>query len=346
MALRPDDVDDFVNLTLSNFKRNKWTDISLEYPEYIASRVITGKKVVERGGPDIRFKVKTKNTGLARNTGMYDTDVTGVEDLTTEGVIPWTKQTCNWSYDIDEPLFQSDRETIVGELLMREHACMNDIAELNEENLWSSPSSSTDARPMGIPYWMQKDASTTPAGAFNGGNPSGFTSTGAGSIDSTVFTRWKNWTFGYDYVTPDDLVTKVKKSMYNTRFRAPNPHPEVGFDNSDYHIFTTYAVREPLERLAETRNDNLGNDVAKYINNVMIGGVPVEAVHYLDANDSDDPLYGVNWKVIRPFVKRGANMRQIKKKAPLQRTVRQIHYDTWMNYSCYNRRELWVGSKS
>lgn len=345
MALRPDQVDDFVNLTLSNFKKNKWVDISLEFPEYIASRVIDSKRVVERGGPDIRFKVQVKNTGLARNTGLYDQDVTGVEDLTTEGVIPWTKQTVNWSYDIDEPLFQTDRETIVGEMLVREHACMNDMAELNEENLWSAPTSTTDSRPFGIPFWLQKDATTTVGGAFNGGNPTTH-SAGCASIDSTTYTGWKNWTFGYSAVTPDDLVKKVKFALYSTKFIAPHPHPEVGYGKSDYHIFTTYDVREPLERLAETRNDNLGNDVAKYINNVLIGGVPVEAVHYLDSNDSTDPLYGVNWKAIRPYVKRGANMRQIKKKAPLQRTVRQVHYDTWMNYACYNRRLCWVGSTS
>jgi len=345
MALRPDQVDDFVNLTLSNFKKNKWTDISLQYPEYIASRIIDSKRVVERGGPDIRFKLQVKNTGLFRWTGLYDQDVTGVEDLTTEGVIPWTKCTCNWSYDIDEPLFQTDRETIVGELLVREHSCMNDMAEGNEEALWSAPSSTTAANPMGIPFWLQKDATTTPDGAFNGGNPTTH-SAGCASIDSTVYTGWKNWTFGYTTVTPDDLIRKVKYALYSTKFVAPHPHPELGYGKSDYSIFTTYDVREPLERLAESRNDNLGNDVAKYINNVLIGGVPVESVHYLDANDTTDTLYGVNFRAFRPFVKRGANMRQIKKKAPLQRTVRQIHYDTWMNYACYNRRACWVGSKA
>ena len=345
MALLPHQVTDFVNLTLSNFKKGKWTDISLEYPDYIASRVINRYKNVERGGPDLRFKLQTKNTGLARNTGMFDQDVTGVEDLTIEGVVTWTKQTVNWSYDIDEPLFQSDPETIISELLIREHACYNDMAELNEENLWGAPTSSDDKRPMGIPFWMQKDASTTPEGAFNGGNPSGWTA-GCANISSTTYPRWKNWTFGYSAVTPDDLVRKVKKALYATQFKAPHPHPELGFGKSDFHIFTTYAVREPLERLAESRNDNLGKDVAKYINQVTIGGVPLEAVHYLDANDSSDPLYGVNWSVIRPFVKKGANMRQIKKDAPLQRTVKQIHYDTWMNWICYNRRALWVGSKA
>lgn len=344
MALRPDQVDDFVNLTLPLFKTKKWVDLSLDLTDYVASRVLA-KKITERGGPDIRFKVQVKNTGLARSTGLYATDVTGVEDVTTQGIIPWSFQTVNWSYDVLEPLFQSDRETIISELMVREHDAYNSMAELQEEHLWGAPTSTTDDRPFGIPFWIQKDASTTPAGAFNGGNPSGFTS-GAASISSTTYPRWKNWTFGYTNVTPDDLVKKVKFALYSTNFRAPHPHPELGFGQSDYHIFTVYDVREALERLAETRNDNLGNDVARYINNVMIGGVPVEAVPYLDSNDTSDPLYGVNWKAFRPYVKKGVDMKQTRKPAPLQRNVRQVHYDTAMNYACYNRRACWVGSKA
>lgn len=345
MALRPDAIHDFVNLTLSNFKKRKWTDLSMEYPEYIASRVINRYKTIERGGADLRFKLQVRNTGLARFTGMFAQDVTGVEDLSIEGVVNWVKATVNWSYDIDEALFQSDRETIVDTLLMREHACHNDYIELMEEALWGAPAGSSDNRPMGIPFWMQKDASTNPDGGFNGGNPTGWTG-GAAGINSTEYTRWKNWAFGYAAVTPDDMVRKVKRALYKTAFKAPHPHPELGFGKSNFHIFTTYAVREPLERLAEARNDNLGNDVAKYIDNVLVGGVPVEAVHYLDANDSSDPLYGVNWKALRPFVKKGANMRQTKKDAPRQHTVKEIHYDTWFNWICYNRRLLWVGSKA
>lgn len=346
MALQLDQIDDFVELTLNKFKRRKWTDISLEYTEYVSAKINSDKKVTERGGPQIEFTLQTKNTDTARNVGLYDQDQTNVEDLATKGTVPWRHDTVNWSYDIDEELFQSDRETIVSELVMREHACMSNLAELREENLWSAPSSSSDnKKPFGIPYWLQKDASTTPEGAFNGGNPSGFAA-GCANVDSTAFPKWKNWTFGYTSVTPDDLVRKVKKSVYKTHFMAPHAHPEIGFGNSDYMIYTVYDVREPLERLAESRNDNLGRDVARYINEVTVAGIPLQAVPYLDANDSSDPLYGINWKVFRPYVKKGKNMRRTMKPAPLQRNVRQVHYDTAMNYVCYNRRLCWVGSKA
>lgn len=347
MPLLPDQIDDFVNLTLSNFKKHKWTDISLEHQEYVSATLVTEKKVTEQGGKDIAFRLKTKNTGNATNlTGLFAVERTGVEDVTKSASIPWSKQSTSFSYDIDEDLFQSDRETIIRELVIRDHDCLSDMAELNEENLWSAPSSTSDTRPMGVPFWLQKDASTTPGGAFNGGNPSTHSSGRAG-VSSVDYPRWRNWTFGYSTVDTDDLVAKLKKSIAFTNFMPPVPHPELGFGKSNYTIYTTYRVQEPLERLAEKRNDNLGSDVAKYMNQVTVGGIPIKWVPYLEANDTSDPLYGINWKHFRPFVKKGGNMRRTEPMvAPFQPTVRNVFITNWMNYACYNLRSCFVGSKA
>ncbi len=344
--LTPDKVDDFVNLTLSKFKKHKWTDVSLEHQEYVSAAIITEKNVIESGGKDISFRIKTKNTGNARNSGMYAQDQTRVEDVTISGSVPWTMQTTNFSYDIYEDLFQSDSETIIRELIIREHDARSDMAELNEENMWAGPTSDADTRPMGIPFWLQKDATTTVNGGFNGTNPTTTSQTRAG-VSSTTYPRWRNWTFGYTSPTTDDLVKKIKKSLAFTHFMAPVPHPELGYGASKYQIYTTYRVTEPLERLAELRNENLGSDVARYINQVTVGGVPIKWVPYLEANDDTDPVYGINWKCFRPFVKKGANMRRNKpKEAARQHTVREVHFDNWMNYGCYNLRECFVGSTS
>ena len=348
MALTPDQIDDFVNLTLSLFKRHKWTDLSLEHQEYVASGIITEKNVQERGGKTIDFRIKHKNTGNSRNTGMFAQDITKVEDVTVNASVPWAMQTTNFSYDIYEDLFQSDKETIIKELTLREHDALSDMAELNEENLWSKPATSSDTRPMGIPFWIKKDATTTVGGGFNGGNPTGtgFSTAGAAGVSSTTYPRWANWSFGYTNVSSDDLIKKVKKSLAFTKFMPPVPHPELGYAQASHSIYTTYRVQEPLERLAETRNDNLGSAVARYINSTVSGGVPVKCVPYLESNDTADPLYGVNWKFFRPVVKKGANMRRNKPKAAAkQHTVREVHIDNWMQYCCYNRRAMWVGSK-
>jgi hypothetical protein len=344
--LTPDQIDDFVELTQPRFKRGSWVDLALPLTEYVSAKLIRKHKVMEQGGPYVSWKVKVRNTGLARNTGMFAQDVTGVEDLAAGARAPWTKQTTNFSYDIDEDIFQSDRETIVRELVMRDHGALSDMAELNEENLWTAPTSSSDTRPMGIPFWIQKDPSTTPGGAFSGGNPSGFSS-GAGEISTTDYPRWDNWTFGYTNVTVEDLVAKCKKAMRNTLFHPPVPHPELGFGDDERIIYTTERVIDPLERLAESRNDNLGKDLAKYQNQVTIGGVQTQYVPYLEENDSDDPLYGINWRYFRPVCKTGATMRRHPpKQAPSQYSVRTVHIDNWMQYVCYNRRAQWVGSQA
>lgn len=342
MALTPDQIDDFVQTTLKLFKTGKWTDISLEHQFYASSKMINRHGVEERGGEQISYRVQTRNTGNARNTGMFAQDVTRVEDVIISAQVPWTMQTTNFSYDVYEDLFQSDRETIIRELQVREHDAMNSMVELTEQNLWSAPTDVSDTRPYGIPYWLVKNTGT-PEGGFTGSAPSGF-STVAG-IDPSLYPRWRNWAFGYSAVSRDDLVRKVKKAIVFTDFQPPVPHPELGYGKSDFDIFTTYRVQEPLERLAETRNDNLGSDVAKYMNKVTIGGVPISWVPYLEATDTSDPLYGINWGVMRPFVKSGCNMRRNPPKpAARQHTVREVHIDHWMNYICYNRRRTFVGS--
>lgn len=340
--LTPEQIDDFVIVTQPNFKKAKWNDLSLEYQDYPSAQILTDKNVTERGGSQIDFKVQTKNTGNARNTGMFAADITKVEDVMITGQVPWTKQTTNYSYDIDEDLFQSDPETIIRELKVRRHDGLNSLAELNEENMWTAPTGVTDKRPMGIPFWLQ--AGSTAAGAFDGGNPSGFTG-GCAGISSTTYPRYRNWAFQHTNVTIDDLVQKIKKSLAFTHFLAPVPHPELGFGPAKYQIYTVYDVTEPLERLAELRNENLGSDVAKYINQVTVGGVPMKWVPLLQGTTTDQPIYGVCWRALRPFVKKGANMREAKPiRAARQNTVREVHIDTWMNYICVDRRSCFKGN--
>ena len=345
MALTPDQVNDFVTLTLPLFKKYKWTDISLQYPEYISATLIDEKKVIEAGGPYVNFKLKTKNTGTARNSGLFAQDITKVEDVMISAQVPWAMQTANFSYDIYEDLFQSDNETIIKELRIRDHDAMSDLADLQETNLWTAPTGSTDTRPMGIPFWIQKTATTPTDGDFLGLNPGGWTG-GCGGVDSSAYPRWRNWAFRYTQVTIDDLIRKCKRALAFTHFVPPVPHPELGFGKSDYTIYTTYRIHEQLERLAEIRNDNLGPDLAKFIGSVVIGGTPVKHSFWLEYNDTSDPLYGVNWAVFRPYVKKGANMRRNPpKEAARQHTVREVHIDNWMQYICLNRRRCWVGSK-
>lgn len=342
MGLTPEQIPDVIALTLNYYIKGKWTDLSLDYPEYVASQLITDKNVAEFGGPQITFPLQVRNGQQARVTGMWEPDVTGVEDLAIQGTIPWSNLTNNWSYNAMESDVQTDRETIVQIVLMRDHACKNAMVVLQEQLLWGQPTAAAnDSRPRGIPYWLQK-AATANAGDFVGGNPS--SGLNRASINSDTYTSWKNFAWTYINITVDDMIKKVKNSIYETNFIAPVPMPEIAYGKSDRTIYTNRAVQEPLERLAENRNENLGSDVAKYYQTVTIAGIPVKAVHYLDDNDTTNPLYGVNWKVFRPYVKRGWNMkRTVVTPGRPQHLVTTVHYDTMMNYACFDLRQCFVG---
>jgi hypothetical protein len=344
MALRPDHIDDFVTLTLARFKQASWTDISTDLQHYVVSRFFKPKTVQEAGGSLIDFKIKVRNMGTAKDTGMFGRDTTKVEDVMVAAQVPWAMQTANWSYDIYEDLFQSSRETIIRTLKIREHSAMTDLAELMERNLWKAPADASDTTQMGIPYWIQMDGVTEPGGGFHGGNPSGFPA-GCANVNSNTHTNWRNWTFGYTTINRDDFVVKVKKALAFTDFHPPVAHPSLGFSGENqYELFTTYDVTERLERLAEDRNDRLGSDVARFMGKVTIGGVPIRWVPYLQHNTSNNPIYGINWSVIRPFAKTGCQMRRNKpEKAPGQHTVRNCHIDNWSNYICYDRRRTFGG---
>ena len=348
MALvTPDTLDDFVTLTLSRFKRRKWTDDSLPYTDYVYYTVFNKKKIVERGGKDISFRVQTKNAGNAKNTGLYAADNIGVEDVMVAANVPWRFQVTGFAYDEREPIFQSDKETIINELVIRDHVAHNDMAELTEKNLWGAPATTTSDEPMGVPFWITKDPDTTPEGDFLGTDPSGWSSSGRAGIKSTDVPRWKNYKFGYTSISPQDAIRKTKKALTFTNFMPPHPHPELGYGRAEYTIFTTYRVLNQLESMADMRNDNHKAELASYMNHVLIGGVPVRYVPYLEDTDTDDPMYGICWRHFRPFVHKNWNMvRKPPQAVSGQHNVRRVFIDNACNFTCERLRTQFVGSLS
>jgi hypothetical protein len=92
-VLTHDAISDFTYATISNFKKLKYNDISLEHQYYVSQEILDEKRVVEDGGDQIKFDLKRSNTGTFRNNGLYSQDATSDEDVLTQGAVPWTKQT-------------------------------------------------------------------------------------------------------------------------------------------------------------------------------------------------------------------------------------------------------------
>lgn len=349
-SLLPHQIDDLVNLTQKRFIKRGWVDLSLNFQHYeFARRNFKDKKVAERGGHKINWKVQVTNTGTFKHTGLFAKDTTNVKNLTKEAETDWTKQTVNYEYDVDEEIFNSEPEQIVDELKVREHSMYNDFFEGMEISMWTAPSSSSldPMTPQGIPFWLQKNATE----GFNGGDPSGW-SAGAGGLLTALYPNWKNWTFTYSAITRDDFIEKVLKAMAYTKFMPPHDYNDLGTGGEpDWTLYGTWFIVSALQKVLEGRNDNLGANVGWAKGKATIQGAPVYRVPALDdstsdAYDSTDPLYGVNWKTLRYYFRKGRNMlRYPPKPAAHQHTVREVHMDNWGNWRCLSRRRNFVGYK-
>ena len=350
MPLMPDRLDDFVNLTLKNYQKQKWVDISLDLQNYFfAERVHGKKKTPEDGGQMMNFKVQHSTLGTARHSELFGVDVTAVKDLTTEVDIEWSKQTVSWTYDIDEKVFQSNATRIINEVAVREHAAYSDYYELMEEAMWSAPTATTQNPriPYGIPFWLQSSA--TAAFGFNGGNPSGFTS-GAGGINTSTYANWKNGTFAATDITDEDLLDKWAEACEKCKFKAPHDFAQLDKGPYAFEFYTVYGVYSALQRLLKNSNDNVGMDLGKYRNGMVFKGVPVQWVAALTnsdsaAYDSNNPIYGVNWNTTRYKYQKGRSMlKHPAIVAPGQHTVRNRFIDSWGNFCCENRRKNFHGT--
>jgi hypothetical protein len=345
-----DQLDDFVTLTLDRFKKKNWVDISLDLQEYIfASRAFKKNKSPEAGGVRLNWKVQVTNTGTFKDSELYGVDTTGVKDLMKTATQEWSKQTVNFKYDIDEDVFQSDAETIIKELGVRNHSMYNDFFEGMEERMWTSPASSTESprRPSGIPFWLQQ--STTAAFGFNGGNPASGFADGVAGINSDTYPNWSNGTFTYVTVSDDDLLDKWAEACEKCYFKAPHSFNQLDKGMSNWEFYTVYSVYNSLQKLLRASNDNLGNDLGRFRGAVVFKGNLVSWVPALTnstsaAVDANNPIYGIDWSTVEYCFQKNRNMIRHKPiESPGQHTVREVHMDNWGNFKCTNRRRNFVG---
>lgn len=336
-ALRPDQLADFVTLTLHKYIRNKWSDIALDLQQYIAmSHLLSDGRDSFDGGEMLSWQVKVANTQNARNTGLFDEDKTTIADGFVTASVPWTFQTVSWAYDEREDVFQSSMERIVSVVRAREHMAMSDLAELLEMNFFGTPANPNDQeeklKPYGLRYWFVRN----PTEGFTGTVPSGFTN--VANISPTTYPNWSNWSAAYQSISKQDLVRKWRKASVYTKFKSPVKFPETG-TKARWVYLTNYAVLGPLEEILEAQNSSLGNDLASKDGQVLFRRNPVVFAPYLDA-DSQNPIYGINWGKFKVVFKTGEYMKRSK---PIMskdnHRVRAIFLDNSTQFKCLDRRQ-------
>jgi len=344
MPLQGDDIADLVALTQRDLGRMNWTEIATDLQEYVALPQILRKERVRFGsGYGIQWQVMLTHSGAAKTTGLYAVDSVNVGDVMTNANIPWRHITTNYAIERREVAMNRNPARIVELVKVRRSDAMISLAVLMETQFWNKPADSTDASSIfGVPYWIVSNATT----GFNGGNAAGFTG-GPGGIDRTVATnsRWKNYTGRYVNISVSDLVVKWRAAATKTKFMSPTPIPDYNTGNR-YGYYTNYDVIGEMESALESRNSNLGNDLAVKDGRVVFRQVPIHWVPYLDDNTTD-PVYGINWGVFKPVFLAGEYLNESRpQRAANQHTVLQTHVDLTCNIECRDPRRCFVLDKA
>lgn len=347
VTLQADGIADLIKGTLNDLGRLKWSNISYDLQEYVAmSRLLKKERVQFSSGPGITRNLMVDKVDAARHVGLYASDQTNVKPIMETIEIPWRHSTVSYGFDYREITMNKGANEIFDLIKTRRVAATQSLAALGEETFWSRPTNSNDKlTPYGLFYWMV-DSGTA---GFEGQNPPGFTNVAGLDSSLTKYKNWRNYTDEYVAVTADDLIEKMWRAYTLTEFRAPVESPGYERGESRYGIYTTIDVLNKMRKFLETRNDNLGKDLALFGNSVTFMGTPVKWVPQLDKMQEQNnpmikhPVVGVNWAVLYPVFLRDWNM---KETGPITNgqahNVAEVFVDMTWNLLCTDRRRLWL----
>lgn len=338
MAITVEEAADLLATTQRELGKGKWTDIAADLQEYVGFQQIFKKKRVGfQSGTSIQWDAMVDLTRSVENVGLYHTATYSVGDVMKQLNVPWRHTHANYSFDRTEIDLNRSPARIVNLMKIRRADMQLSLAEHIENDWWGKPSSATDeVTPYGVDTWLVRD----PVEGFTGGNPAGFPS-GVGGLDSSVYTRWRNWSAQYTNMTKTDLVRKWRKAATHTRFMSPVDMNT--FNTGDnYGYYTNYNVLGTLEEILESQNESLGNDIASKDGATLFRRRPVQWVPQLDS-DTANPVYGINWGVFKAVFLNGWFLEESAPyKAPNQPRVMRVDVDLTYNYCCRDRRRNFV----
>lgn len=349
MALGIEQLDDFINAYLQKYVMGKWQDISLPLQKYyFASRLFDRAKKEEMVGALCKWKLEVRYADNFQVVGLYHRDSSNRVNVLDEGEMKWAMTTTNYHYDIDEEVFGQGASQIVNYVKLREDGMMKSFfAGMEDLILGDGPTSPTQSPfpPASLLWWVQESDTE----GFNGGEPSGFESVGAGGILTSDYSAWKNRTFEYTDVTRDDFVEKTINSMDMCVFTPPIERQDIAPSRPDWELLTTHSRVAEARRLLQLGNDNIRDDLAAHSGAVYIRGVPMVWVPAWTNSSSenirtDGIIMGVNWPTFKWYYRTGRSQRKRKPfRHPEMSNVRIRCMDDTGQVVCFNRRANFRG---
>lgn len=351
MATQAGDIADLVNSVVEDHGKEFLVDIATDLRSYPACERLMAKKRQKPftgSGYQVKFPLLYQSDDNTRAVGFYDVDNIDQVDGTVYGTVPFRHITTGSHFDVKELPINSAPNRIFDFVAAKEKQMWIKWFETMEGYFWAGPSSSSDTvTPYGLTkYWLDHDATT----GFNGGNHTNFSSGPAG-VSCSTYSKWSHYTGQFSAVSEEDAILLIRKALHYTRYMGIPNNMMKDYSAGKKYNLGIYTVADnifDLETLQRSRDDNIGPDPLKYMNQVMINRVPVEEVPYLTANrDTSKPFIGLDWDVICTIYPDGLWERRTPYyRAPGQHDVRVQHVDCSRNFVVLNRRRLWTVAKA
>lgn len=341
MPLSVEQIDDLILTTHKKRDPQKFNQIAQSKVSYpLLDYMLRKKNMKGITGTSILRPVMLKKTGASRMVGMFAQDTVNVADVSKQVEAPWRHVNTPIAYDVKEFMINAGDEQIIQLLKLRKADADISRVEHMSGQLWSSPTSSSDALNMwGIPHWVVGNSST----GFNGGAPTGWTTVGGLTPGATDTPNWKNYTAQYAAVSKTDLIKKMIDGFAETGFESPITVDDFarGDKMDRYKIFAPRSVISSVEALQEQQNDQLGSDAAPMFGKASINRTPLTREPALDDTTAfpKAPVFCLDMRYWELFYLIGSLERTSKPMpAPNQHDVRVIHIDDTMNLICSDRR--------
>lgn len=360
MSISPEQFESILETVHDEYPSPSSQDISMELQKYWwADRLLKGDKLskARASGAYVKWKYEVDYADNFQVVGMYHRDSSSRVDILEEAQMKWGMTTTNYHVDIDEEVFTQGSRQIFDWFAAQEAGLLKSLYAGMENLIFGTgPASPTQKPfpPVSILSWVTAtDDSTSENNSeegFDGYDPVGWGSTGISNLLRSTYPQLKNRTFPYTEVSPLDMVKKMVRSMDKCLFSPPVARPNIVPEGAPrWEVLTTHSRVEGLRDIADSKNDNHGNDVAKYGNGALVRGVEVNWVPAWTNTSSvvartDGIILGVDWATMDWMQNPGRKMRKHKPyQHPEMSNVRIRKMDDAGQLVCYNPRSNFRG---
>jgi hypothetical protein len=328
--------------------RGDWETLQ-PYQDYAILRQMFKDKVDQQGGASIIFDVMATTSGAAKKLQPYQTIQPGVSDNLARGRAEYRRYETDWSVERGEILANMGEAEILKLVRTRREGAWLDLMGMLLTDFWTLPAATDVSSLWGIPYTLTPIQSGQ-TGGFNANAPTGYSD--CYGLSPTTYSKWAPYSdrwaaaanFDGSVITDPDIVA-ITGAIRDCRFLSPPMVSDI--ETTTYNVFRMYAGKTllaGLEERARKNNDDLGNDLMKYMGAVLVNNLPILYEPYLEkVTSGDNPgkltLTGVNHKYFKPIAKQGMYMYETTERganvSPLTETT--FVFTEW-NLVCTNRQ--------